>query len=78
MQEEPRVAQTRTSLLCLFVVVRAVYLVRARPSQVRRGATDEEVRRRMPGDELSPHPTSLATRATAFAAKRMKIHARIG
>lgn len=39
------------------------YLLWARPYQLRWGASEQEVKRPMPGDELDPHPTFLATRA---------------
>jgi hypothetical protein len=41
----------------------AVYLLWARPYQLRWGATDVEVRRAMPGDEIDADPGYLATRA---------------
>jgi hypothetical protein len=44
-------------------LVLAAYLMWARPYQLRWGASDEEVRRPMPGDNLDPHPAFLATRA---------------
>jgi hypothetical protein len=44
-------------------VVLGAYLVWARPYQLRWGATDEEVLQPLPGDELDPSPTFLATRA---------------
>ncbi len=44
-------------------IATVAYLLWARPYQLRLGATEEEVRRPMPGDELDPHPTFLATRA---------------
>lgn len=47
----------------LWAVVLALYLLWARPIQLHWGATDEEVRRSMPGDELDPAATYLATRA---------------
>jgi hypothetical protein len=39
------------------------YLFWARPYQLRWGATEEELQRPMPGDELNSNPTFLATRA---------------
>jgi hypothetical protein len=51
------------AVLGLLAVVLALYFAWARPYQLRWGATDEEVRRSMPGDELSNNPTFLATRA---------------
>jgi hypothetical protein len=47
----------------------AVYAVAIRPSQLRWGATTEEIRRAMPGDELMQHPSFLATRAITINAK---------
>lgn len=41
----------------------AFYLMWARPYQLRWGATDQEVNRPMPGDEINRDPTFLATRA---------------
>src|SRR5215212_10505018 len=40
-----------------------VYLLIVRPWHMRWGATDEDVRKRLPGDELVPHPTLESTRA---------------
>ncbi len=40
-----------------------VYLLWARPYQLRWGATDAEIKRVMPGDALNRDPTFLATRA---------------
>lgn len=51
------------AVLALVGLVLAVYLLWARPYQLRWGAIDEEVQRPMPGDELNPNPTFLATRA---------------
>ena len=50
------------SILALLGLVMAAYLLWARPYQLRWGATDAEVNRAMPGDELDSHPTFLATR----------------
>lgn len=51
------------AVLALLGLVMAIYLAWARPYQLRWGATDTEVNRRMPGDEINRHPTFLATRA---------------
>lgn len=51
------------SALALIGLVLAAYFLWARPYQLRWGATDEEIRRSMPGDELNTRPTFLATRA---------------
>ncbi|HEX2923297.1 MAG TPA: hypothetical protein VHS28_04640 [Chloroflexota bacterium] len=67
---EPRIApSTRAALrkavaiLTLICLVLAAYLLVARPYQLRLGASDAEVNRVMPGDELNPAPTFLSTRA---------------
>lgn len=49
--------------LALAGLVLIVYLLWARPYQLRWGATNDEVARPMPGDELDPTPTFLANRA---------------
>src|SRR5512139_2214437 len=49
-------------------LVMAAYLRWARPYQLRWGATDEEVQRPMPGDELNTKPKFLATRAITIKA----------
>ena len=45
-----------------------VYLKIVRPRQVRWGATDEEVSRWMPGDDIVDNPTFNATRAITIEA----------
>ena len=50
-------------VLALLGLVMAAYLLWARPYQLHWGATDGEVNRAMPGDELESHPTFLATRS---------------
>jgi len=49
--------------VALIAIVMTAYLLWARPYQLNWGATQEEIRRPMPGDELDTHPTFLATRA---------------
>ena len=49
-------------------LVLAAYIVVARPAQLRRGATDAELARSMPGDALSVRPSFLATRAITIDA----------
>ncbi len=51
------------AVMALVGTVTALYLFWARPYQLRWGATDQEVNRRMPGDEINPEPTFFATRA---------------
>ena len=45
-----------------------VYLLLVRPWHTNWGATDEEVRKRLPGDDLVPHPALESTRAIAIRA----------
>ena len=51
------------AVLALMATVLVIYLLWARPYQLRWGATEEEIQRPMPGDELDRKPTFLATRA---------------
>ena len=53
----------------LGAVALGVYLRYIRPWQLRWGATDEEVARAMPGDEVVKHPTFNATRAVTIQAR---------
>jgi len=45
-----------------------VYLLIVRPWHMRWGATDEDVRKSLPGDDLVPHPTLESTRALTIRA----------
>lgn len=47
----------------------SAYLLAIRPRQLRWGATDEEVARAMPGDEVVQRPTFNATRAVTVHAR---------
>ena len=51
------------SVIAILVILITVYLLFVRPSQLRWGATTEEARRAMPGDDLVSNPTFVATRA---------------
>src|SRR3712207_9232668 len=51
----------------------ATYLLYIRPRQLRWGATDEELERPMPGDEVVEHPTFNATRAVTIEARPEEI-----
>lgn len=57
----------------LVAAVSAAYLLLARPYQLHWGATDAEIQRAMPGDELEPRPTFLATRAITIDAPSVTI-----
>jgi hypothetical protein len=50
-----------------------VYLLIVRPWHMNWGATDEEVRKRLPGDELVPHPTFESTRAITVHAPAKEV-----
>lgn len=50
------------SVFALLVILITVYLFFIRPAQLRWGATQEELGRGMPGDDLVPNPTFVATR----------------
>lgn len=52
-----------------FVALLAVYLLVIRPWHLRWGATDEEVARSMPGDDIHPHPSFDGTRAVSIRAR---------
>jgi hypothetical protein len=60
-------------LAALAAVMLGVYLRFIRPWQLRWGATDEEVARAMPGDEVVKHPTFNATRAVTIQARPEEI-----
>jgi len=57
------------AVFALVGLVMIAYLRWARPYQLSWGATDEELQRPMPGDELSPNPKFLATRAITIEGK---------
>ena len=50
-----------------------IYVVFYRPRQLRWGATDDEVARGMPGDEIVTHPVFNATRAVTVNARPEEI-----
>ena len=58
-----RAACRLVATLAQLGLVLAAYFLWARPYQLRWGATGEETTRQMPGDDLDPRPTFLATRA---------------
>ncbi len=53
--------------------ISGVYLLFIRPWHLRWGATDEEVRRSMPGDDQVPHPMLKSTRAITIRASAAEI-----
>ena len=62
MKLDPRMVRS-FSVFAVLVILIIFYLLFIRPSQLHWGATSEEVRRKMPGDDLVAHPTFVATRA---------------
>jgi hypothetical protein len=61
------------SVITILVILITVYLLFIRPSQLRWGATTEEVRRSMPGDDLVNNPTFVATRAITIRGRPEEI-----
>jgi len=59
--------------ISLFVLV-LVYLTRLRPWQLRWGATDDEIKRAMPGDDIVGEPSFNATRAVTIQAPAEQIY----
>ncbi len=55
--------------LLLILVALVLYLTVIRPWQLRWGATDDEVARPMPGDDVVLRPACNATRAVTIAAR---------
>lgn len=64
---------TFVGIVSLFVLV-LVYLTRLRPWQLRWGATTQEIKRTMPGDEVVGHPSFNATRAVTIQAPAEQIY----
>jgi hypothetical protein len=67
MQLSPFIKRLLAAILLAGLAL-AVYLLWARPYQLHWGATDEEISRAMPGDELNSSPKFLATRAITIDA----------
>jgi len=57
------------SAIALLVILITTYLFVIRPTQLRWGATVEELHRAIPGDNLVVHPTFVATRAITVHAR---------
>jgi hypothetical protein len=54
-------------------VALSVYVLAVRPRNMRWGATDAEVRRAMPGDDLVTNPIHVTTRAVTILAERTDV-----
>jgi hypothetical protein len=61
-------------VIAILFVLALLYLSIIRPWQLRRGATDEEIKRSMPGDDIVGKPTFDATRAVTIDAPAEKIY----
>ncbi len=68
-----RVARVAGRLLLALGIFLGGYLLIYRPLQLRWGATDEEVARTMPGDEIQRQPIFNATRAITIQARPEQI-----
>jgi uncharacterized protein YndB with AHSA1/START domain len=66
--QRSRAARVLRPIMAVGALAPWVYLLFVRPWHMRWGATDEEVRKRLPGDELVPHPTLESTRALTIRA----------
>ena len=66
--ERSRAARILRPMMTVGALAPWVYLLVIRPWQMNWGATDEEVRVRLPGDELVPHPALESTRAVTIGA----------
>jgi hypothetical protein len=65
-----------STLVILFglVILALVYLAIVRPWQLRWGATDDEIKRSMPGDDIVEKPSFNATRAVTIHAPAENIY----
>lgn len=59
--------------LAILVIVMTSYVLFARPYQLSWGATSQELKQAMPGDELEQHPEFYATRAITIAGTPQEI-----
>ena len=62
------------AIASILIVIVFVYLAIMRPWQLRWGATDDEINRSLPGDEIVPQPTFNATRAVTIHAPAENIY----
>src|ERR671936_650280 len=69
----PGVARIGSRLGLALGIFLGGYLLIYRPQQLRWGATDEEVARAMPGDQIQPQPIFNATRAVTIDARPEQI-----
>ena len=69
MKNTERIKRFLFGLGLATIVTLSVYLLVIRPWHLSWGATEEEVRRTMPGDEIVPDPTFNGTRAVTLHAR---------
>jgi len=60
------------SIPVISILLVATYFLTIRPGQLRWGATDDEVARSMPQDDIVPRPAFNATRALPFVARPIR------
>jgi len=58
----------------IFFILMLFYLILFRPWQLRWGATDDEIKRSMPGDDIVSNPSFNATRAVTINAPAETIY----
>jgi hypothetical protein len=68
MKRRPR-TDTAGALAVVGGAALSTYVCAIRPWHLRWGATEEEVREQLPGDDLVPHPKSVSTRALTIQAR---------
>lgn len=66
--QRSRAARVVRPIMTVGALAPWLYLLFVRPWHLRWGATEEDVRKRLPGDELVPHPTLESTRAITIRA----------
>ncbi len=73
LRSSSRLFRRILAALALMSLVMGVYLLFARPHQLNWGATQQEVKQSMPGDQLDPHPEFFATRAITITGRPEQI-----
>ncbi|MHB8076528.1 hypothetical protein [Desulfosporosinus fructosivorans] len=68
-----RILAALALIALVMALVMAAYLIWGRPYQLNWGATYEEVKQDMPGDQLDPHPEFFATRAITISGTPQEI-----
>jgi hypothetical protein len=71
--KKSRAARILRPIVTVGALLPWAYLLIVRPWHMRWGATDEDVRKSLPGDELAPHPTLESTRAVTIRAPAKEV-----